>query len=212
MTRKKNNPIYLKRLSILKASKSIVSEKGWNDNTFRLISKKTKFKQSVIIILFPDGYKDLLLFSMDHLNNNLEEYCKKINFLKLPLHKRIKKILLKKIHLINKDKIFYKKVYFNILIPRKKNILLKQLYNSVDQIWHIAGDTSTDFNFYSKRIILSGIYFRLMMSFFNNNNIRKVEQLLDNSLRKVSKIPKIKARFNLFKSRIPSLAKLVSNY
>jgi ubiquinone biosynthesis protein COQ9 len=35
---------------------------------------------------------------------------------------------------------------------------LKSLYRTVDAIWHAAGDTATDWNFYSKRLLLAGVY------------------------------------------------------
>ena len=47
--------------------------------------------------------------------------------------------------------------------PINNKILIKTIYNIVDQIWFIAKDESTDFNFYSKRLILSAIYIRTMI-------------------------------------------------
>jgi ubiquinone biosynthesis protein COQ9 len=35
---------------------------------------------------------------------------------------------------------------------------LKSVYRTVDAIWHAAGDTATDWNFYSKRLLLAGVY------------------------------------------------------
>lgn len=35
---------------------------------------------------------------------------------------------------------------------------LKQLGTAVDEIWHAAGDTSTDSNWYTKRALLAGVY------------------------------------------------------
>ena len=71
---------------------------------------------------------------------------------------------------MHKYKSFYKKIFLNLLIPKKNIFVPIQLYKSIDQIWFIAGDTSTDFNFYTKRLILSGIYTRVVLFFFNNND------------------------------------------
>ena len=35
---------------------------------------------------------------------------------------------------------------------------LRQLYRTVDAMWRAAGDSSTDFNFYTKRGLLAGVY------------------------------------------------------
>ena len=35
---------------------------------------------------------------------------------------------------------------------------MKNLYKTVDNMWYLAGDNSTDFNFYTKRLTLALIY------------------------------------------------------
>ena len=112
---------------------------------------------------------------------------------------------------MNNDKFFYKKIFLNLFIPKKYFSLPKQLYNSVDQIWFIAGDSSADFNFYTKRLILSGIYLRVMLFFFNNDDQVGLEKILDEDLKRVSKIPEIKSKFKIFKEYIPKFAKFIKN-
>ena len=106
---------------------------------------------------------------------------------------------------------FYKTIFLNLLIPKKYLSLPKQLYNSVDQIWFIAGDSSVDFNFYTKRLILSGIYSRIMLFFFNNDDQDGLERILDEDLKRVSKIPELKTKFNIFKDYLPQAIKFVKN-
>ena len=112
---------------------------------------------------------------------------------------------------MNKNKLFYRSIFLNLLIPKKNFSLSNQIYNSVDQIWFIAGDSSTDFNFYTKRLILSGIYSRVILFFFNNNNQEELENILDESLKRVSKIPEIKSKLKIFKEYFPKVAKFVKN-
>ena len=57
-----------------------------------------------------------------------------------------------RIEIINEDKIFYKKTFNHLLIPQNSNVMKKSLYNTVDTMWYLAGDNSTDFSFYTKRI------------------------------------------------------------
>ena len=161
--------------------------------------------------MFPEGNIDLIQFTLEQLNKELEEYCRKIDLIRLPVHKRIKKVLLSKISLMNKNKLFYRSIFFNLLVPKKNLSLSSQLYNSVDQIWFIAGDSSTDFNFYTKRLILSVIYSRIMLYFFNNNNQEELENILDDSLQRVSRIPEIKSKLKIFTEYFPKVAKFVKN-
>ena len=211
MKKSQNNYLLKKRQVVLRFAKEFVSEKGLTKNCLVNISKKYGLNTDETDLLFPQGNIDLIKFALEQLNNDLEVYCRQIDLIRLPIHKRIRKVLLSKISLMNKDKPFYRTIFLNLLIPKKNFSLSSQLYNSVDQLWFIAGDSSTDFNFYTKRLILSGIYSRVMLFFFNNNNQEELENILDESLKRVSKIPEIKSKLKIFKEYLPKIANFVKN-
>ena len=212
MIKNQNKYLLNKRLQILKFAKSFVVANGFKTNTLKNLSNKYKLDVNETEILFPGGSNDLIKFALEQLNVDLENSCKKIDLIRLPVHKRIRKILLLKLSLMNKEKFFYKKIFLNILIPKKNIFVPTQLYKSIDQIWFIAGDTSTDFNFYTKRLILSAIYSRVILFFFNNNNQDELENILDDNLRRVSKIPDLKSNINIFKDSFPKILKFVKNF
>ena len=119
--------------------------------------------------------------------------------------------MLSKIDILEKEKKFYKKIFLNLLIPNKNISLPRQLYKSIDQIWFLAGDSSVDFNFYTKRLILSAIYTRTILFFFNNDNRKELENILDKNLKRVSKIPKIKSSIKILFKNLPNIFKFVKN-
>jgi ubiquinone biosynthesis protein COQ9 len=43
-------------------------------------------------------------------------------------------------------------------MPQHAALATRLLYRTVDAIWTAAGDASVDFNFYSKRVLLAGVY------------------------------------------------------
>lgn len=45
-----------------------------------------------------------------------------------------------------------------LALPTNVPWALKSLYRTVDAIWYAAGDRATDFNFYTKRLMLAGVY------------------------------------------------------
>ena len=211
MKKSQNNYLLKKRLALLKLAKIFISKKGLTKNSLENVSKLYGLDINETELLFPEGNIDFIKFTLEQLNKELDECCRKIDLIRLPVHKRIKKVLLLKISLMSKNKLFYRSIFFKLLVPNKNFSLSTQLYNSVDQIWFIAGDSSTDFNFYTKRLILSVIYSRIMLYFFNNNNQEELENILDDSLQKVSKIPEIKSKFKIFSEYFPKLAKFVKN-
>lgn len=203
--------MYNKRLKLLKFAKVKVAEIGLNTNTLRDISLEHNLDINEVELLFPNGNSDLIKFILEELNINLENNCKKIDLIRLPIHKRIKRILLSKIDILEKEKKFYKKIFLNLLIPNKNISLPRQLYKSIDQIWFLAGDSSVDFNFYTKRLILSAIYTRTILFFFNNDNRKELENILDKNLKRVSKIPKIKSSIKILFKNLPNIFKFVKN-
>ena len=73
-------------------------------------------------------------------------------------------------------------------------------------MWYLAGDNSTDFNFYTKRLILSGIYANALFVFFSKD-IKYVEKNLDKNLKRISRIPKFKERISFIKDNAPRILK-----
>ena len=71
------------------------------------------------------------------------------------------------------------------------------IYNISSDMWYLAGDKSTDYNFYSKRLILSGILFKLYFKILTLKEY-KVEELaknIESEILKVGKFNKIKSDF-----------------
>ncbi len=204
-----NNTNYKKKLNILEDAKKIIIKDGWSKNLFKkLLSKNVK--SSDLIFLFPNGYLDLLDLSLSEINKTLEFKIKKINIINFPMSKRIKKILLLRLEILNKDKIFFKKTFNHLLLPQNSKTMKKNLYNTIDNIWYLAGDNSTDFSYYTKRLILAAIYTNALFIFFNKD-IENAAENIDNNLKKISKIPKFKERFSFIKENIPIFLKSLLN-
>ena len=70
------------------------------------------------------------------------------------------------------------------------------LYGSVDTIWRAAGDRSTDWNFYSKRGLLAGVYGSTVLFWLQDNSEDFTETwaFLDRRIADVMKVPKAAMR------------------
>jgi ubiquinone biosynthesis protein COQ9 len=55
-------------------------------------------------------------------------------------------------------------------LPPNGPLGLSCLYRTVDAVWHGIGDRSTDYNFYSKRLLLSGVYSSTLMFWLNDKS------------------------------------------
>ena len=202
---KKKINMYQKKLKILDKVKKIVRDQGWSEETPKTLLKNN-VNQSELTFLFNDDYRELLNFSLEELNKSVEKQIKSINIISYPTNKRIKKILMVRMNILKSDKLFYKKTFNHLLLPTNAKIMKQNLYKSIDNMWYLAGDNSTDFNFYTKRISLAAIYINSLFILFNKD-FDKVEINIDKNLKRISKIPKIKSRISFLQDNIPVFVK-----
>ena len=200
------------RNQILKKAKPLIAERGWNENLFENIAKKSEYNFDELNALFPGGYLDLLNIFLDSLNDRMTRESKKIDLFRIKTHLRIREIFIVRLKIMLKEKKIISKTFIHLLLPQNYKFALKNLYKTTDQIWYLAGDNSTDFNYYSKRAILGSIYTSTIMHFINNESIEDTIRFLDLQLKQVSKIPKLKNSFKEIINLAPKLIKLKNFY
>ena len=105
---KKNNLKQL-RFDILNLAKKHVIYNGWNDQITELIANEKKYKISKIIGLFPEGYKSILELYLYKADNEMVKECNKINLIRMRTPERIKKIILLRLKINEKEKKLIKK-------------------------------------------------------------------------------------------------------
>lgn len=81
-------------------------------------------------------------------------------------------------------------------LPFNAGLALKLLYKTVDAMWYAAGDTSTDFNFYTKRATLAGVYSSTLLYWLNDRSEGSTATwaFLDRRIDDVMKIEKLKSQ------------------
>ena len=205
----KNSYEYRKKVEILEYAKVYVRKEGWSSDILDKIVNN-KFNSADLAYYFPKGYENLIEFSLQQINSSLEKLIQKKNIISFPLSKRIEKILFSRIKILNDDKIFYKKTFNHLLLPHNSKLMKKNLYNSIDQMWYLAGDNSTDFSFYTKRMTLAAIYINALFILYNKGLDESVLNI-EKNLKKISKIPKIKSRFSFLRENLPFFLKGLFN-
>jgi len=193
---------------ILGEAKSHVIRHGWNKDLFLYISKSSKFKYEELNALFPNGYKSLLQIYLNQINEQMTKESKSMNLIRLKVHERIRALIITRLQIMVKEKKLISKTFIHLALPGNYKFAFKNLYKAVDQIWFLAGDNSTDFNFYSKRLILGSIYTITLMHFINNDNLDETIKILNKQLKKVSKIPNLKNKIKGALDIIPNILKL----
>ena len=83
-----------------------------------------------------------------------------------------------------------------LALPLNAGLGLKLLYQTVDAMWYAAGDTSTDFNFYTKRATLACVYSSTLLYWLNDRSegSEATWAFLDRRIDDVMKFEELKRR------------------
>lgn len=88
------------------------------------------------------------------------------------------------------------------LAPR----FLGQLYRTVDAIWYAAGDKATDFNFYTKRALLAGVYSATLLVWLDDKSedFSVTRAFLLRRIDNVMQIQKARGKLETLAERLPN--------
>ena len=141
----------------------------------------------------PNGLSSLMNELNIVINTKLSKEKKPKRFKNFKINEKIKYFVIRRLmifqSLVNKKK-FFKKVL-------KPNSILgsnKILFKIADEIWFLSGDKSTDYNYYTKRIILMKVY-AITFSFFvfdKSKDLQKTKNFLDKEISLVLKFGNLK--------------------
>ena len=98
-----------------------------------------------------------------------------------------------------------------LAMPQNVPLALRTGWRSADLMWRLAGDTATDYNHYSKRLILSGVYTATLLAWVDDQTEGWTDTaaFLDRRLAGVGRFEKWKAEWRGNDLRRPSLARFL---
>jgi ubiquinone biosynthesis protein COQ9 len=96
-------------------------------------------------------------------------------------------------------------------MPLNVPLALTAAWRSADLMWRLAGDTSTDYNHYTKRLILSGVYGSTLLVWLDDQGEDWMETsaFLDRRLADVMRFEKWKANWKGNELHRPSLTRFL---
>ena len=117
-------------------------------------------------------------------------------------NEKISFLLNKRLQIEKKNKDLIKKFFIHLIKDNNSNKVLTYIYSVSDIMWKYANDRSVDFNYYTKRLILSSVYLKiLILSFYKNNLTQKdLNEEISKSLEHVKLISQFKMKLDFFKN------------
>jgi ubiquinone biosynthesis protein COQ9 len=96
-------------------------------------------------------------------------------------------------------------------MPQNVPLALKAGWRTADLMWRVAGDTATDYNHYTKRLILSGLYGSTLLAWLDDrtDGWQDTAAFLDRRIDDVMRFEKWKAGWTRGDLHRPSLTRFL---
>ena len=172
----------------------------FNNFNINSILKKKSISEEDFYYFFPDKTKSLCNFFLSNLQLKLEKKIKNKIKNEKSISKRVNFILFELISLLNEDKAI--SLYFLNYISRKPIYLKKIIIKFSDRVWRLLEDKSVDFNYYTKRLILSQILINSILYWRGSNDINKTQVFIEKQIFLLGKFGYYKSNFKKFISKI----------
>ena len=200
------------KAAVLEAALGHAPSDGFSDAVLARSAKDAGVSAEMLLHLFPDGPAGLVECFSEASDAQMERRLAKQSLSEMKIRARIAAAVLARLAAIEPHKEAARRASAFLMLPTNAARGLKLLYRTVDAMWRAAGDTSTDFNFYTKRAILAGVYSATLLRWFNDTSEDESETraFLDARIENVMQFEKFKAELRERTKDWPSFADIVN--
>ncbi len=175
---------------------------GWSTESFQRACDDLKVDHGMFGLLFPEGIAQAIELFLGTLDAAMEAELKTMPLAQMKVREKISAGVLSVFKQAQPHKeALYQATRF-LAKPQHAPRAATCLYHTVDSIWYAIGDTSTDFNFYTKRATLAGVFSSTAWVWLEDesDDMAKTRAFLAKRIDDVMKIEKAKA---MVKSWLP---------
>jgi ubiquinone biosynthesis protein COQ9 len=158
-----------------------VSERGWaRDSTDGLFISTT----------------DLIEAFCDLADRRMTEATPALDLPSMRIPARIRAIIALRLHQQAPNRDAIRRALAILALPRHAASATRCTARTVDEIWHAAGDTSADFSWYTKRLLLTGVYTTTLLFWLNDSSedFQDTMAFLDRRLAGIGRITSLRRK------------------
>jgi ubiquinone biosynthesis protein COQ9 len=178
---------------LLEATLPNVLFDGWSLAALKAGARSIDLPETEIAVLFPDGGGEAALWLDDWADRQMLTALEAMDLAALKTHQRVAAAVKARLTALGPHREAVRRAISLKASPWGAAKAAEIVYRTVDAIWYAAGDTATDFNFYTKRGLLAAAYGPTVLYWLNDDSDGSTESFafLDRRLADVMKIPKV---------------------
>lgn len=198
------------RAAILAAALKHVPFDGWTMATLDQGAVDAGFDATVARRVFPAGIGQAIAFHSAHADAAMLVALQDMDLPAMRVRDRVTTAVRIRLQQNEADRLALARAATVLALPRHAGLAARCLYRTVDAIWYACGDTATDYNFYTKRALLAGVYASTTLCWLNDRSPgcadtwAFLDRRIDNVMQVPKLMPKLKARLRRAASIVPS--------
>ncbi|MGB0342751.1 MAG: COQ9 family protein [Parvibaculales bacterium] len=188
------NPYGETRQAVLAAALPHVAFDGWSDDVLARAIDEAAIESTMATLAFPKGVRDLVAAFSEQGDSAMLAALPAPDEMKI--RDRIRHAVMARIEADRAHKEAARRAAGYLAVPGRGALGGKLLFHTSHLIWRWAGDKATDYNYYSKRLILSGVLTTTRLTWFgdDSDDLALTRAFLDRRIDNVMQFEKAKAK------------------
>jgi ubiquinone biosynthesis protein COQ9 len=184
------------KAAVLEAALPHAAFDGFTAAGLEAAGKEAGLAAADLARLFPEGPLSLVEFYSAAVDREMEEKLAAMDLPAMKIRQRIAEAVKTRLAILRRHKEAARRAAAMLSLPMHAGLGAKLLYRTVDAMWRAAGDTATDFNFYTKRGILAGVYGSTLVRWFADTSADETvtNEFLAARIENVMQFEKFKAK------------------
>jgi ubiquinone biosynthesis protein COQ9 len=184
---------------------------GWSDKALAMAASELGVPAPRARLCFPGGAPEMIDAWFDATDRATAAAFPLERIEAMKIRDRIREVILFRLELIQPQKEALRRALAILAQPQNVVLAARLGWRAADRMWRIAGDKATDFNHYSKRAILMGVYGSTALVYLDDESDRLAitRAFLDRRIDDVMRFEKAKASWRGSSRRLPSLSRFL---
>jgi len=184
---------------------------GWSRAALRAAARRIGVSAAEALALFPDGPADFAACFSRWADRRMLDRLESLPLDQLRVPERVALAVNIRLEIVEPWREAVRRALTILSLPHNALLAMRLLYETVDGIWYAAGDSATDFSFYTKRATLAGIYAAAMLYWLDDRSpgFADTRAFLDRRLAEAARIGQARRRFQTALDRLPNPLRLL---
>ena len=170
---------------------------GWSETALIAAARNAGMDPDVARYAFSGGAMEMIEAWIAHVDHLMAEELSAETLAGMKIRERIRTLVWFRLEQVAGLEEALRRASAIMAMPQNALRSLQRSWKSADLMWRLAGDTATDYNHYTKRTLLAGIYAASLAVYVDDTSEEKSDSaaFLDRRIEGVMQFEKVKARF-----------------